>query len=64
MEKKMDDRVYCKNCASMPNELVNGEYKTWKGQCKAGDPWWTPDLKNRCTKYQEKKIVAEEIFWD
>jgi hypothetical protein len=64
MEKKMDDRVYCKNCASMPNELANGEYKTWKGQCKSSDPWWHPELKNRCTKYQEKKIVVEKIFWD
>ncbi len=67
MEMGMDDRVYCKNCVSMPDKLANGEYKTWKARCKAGDPFWDPELKMRCPTFKEKKNVvveSNESFWD
>lgn len=65
--KKMDDLIYCKNCVSMPSKLTNGEYKTWKGQCKSGDPFWHPDLQMRCPSFKKKGNVSVNVevkFWE
>jgi hypothetical protein len=63
----MDDRVYCKDCVSMPSKNANGEYKTWKGRCQAGDPFWSPELKMRCPSFRQKIFLDDEDdgnFWE